>query len=523
MHARILSFLLLLMLSFKAEASSSGKVCWLAYMENLTLAFNGPPAFSVIISSQQNTSGQVEIPATGLSIPFTVIANQPTEVYLPGSIFYPQGDEAIANVGIKISANDTIDVYAYHHRNYFSDATMVVSNEELGSDYVIMAKSDDRAISPSEFVILATEDSTTLKIIPSVITLSARPPGVAFTVVLNKGQVYQLQSMSDLSGTVVTSLNPSKKIAVFGGARQAYIHCNSGADSHIYDVNFPSMFGNKFVVVPTLNLGGDPIKIMCNHDSTYVTIDNGTPFLLATKGSYADTFISAATYITSTKPVAIAQFIKSLDCNPGATADPSMLVLTPVDMMRTKAVFKSVTGPPAAVSLYTPSHFTNIVIKTTQEDSVYLDGMSVTGFQVLSGNAQFSYKQLAIDSGNHILSHAYGFNAFAYGTGYANAYTYHLGFQSNNTSTSLNDIRTLTPSVVFPNPFNDYTTITLSSSDSYQKNELLVYTIEGKLVYSKLFQGNKTILNRGNVSNGLYYYTIRNSDRIISKGKISIQ
>jgi len=510
-------------MSSSARSSSSGKVFWLAYMENLNLAFNGPPAFSILISGEHNTNGFVEVPATGLSIPFNVIANQTTEVHLPGSIFYPQGDEDIANVGIKISANDTVDVYAYHHRNYFSDATMVISNEELGSDYLIMAKSDDRAISPSEFVVLATEDSTTIKIVPSVITLSARPPGVAFTVVLNKGQVFQLQSMSDLSGTIVTSLNASKKIAIFGGARQAYIHCNTSADSHIYDINFPAMFGTKFVVVPTLNLGGDPIKIMCNHDSTYVSIDNGTPFLLPAKGSYADTFISTASYITSTKPIAIAQFIKSYDCNPGATADPSMLVLTPVDLMRHKAVFKSVTGPPAAVSLYTPSHFTNIVIKTTQEDSVYLDGSAITGFQVLSGNAQYSYKQLAVDSGNHVLSHAYGFNAFAYGVGYANAYTYHLGFQSNNFSTSLHDIHSNSSAVVFPNPFIESASITLGAGSTSDQHELILYTIDGKIMFSKTFQGNRVIISRGNLTSGLYYYIIRSTNQITSTGKISIQ
>src|SRR5436853_476541 len=86
--------------------STKGKEFWFAYMENLSLVFNGPPAFTVIISSEVNTSGQIEVPATGFTFPFTVSAMQDTEIVLPPGILYPQGDEALYHFGFKLTSND---------------------------------------------------------------------------------------------------------------------------------------------------------------------------------------------------------------------------------------------------------------------------------------------------------------------------------------------------------------------------------------------------------------------------------
>ena len=88
--------------------------------------FNGMPNFSVIVSSPVNTQGAVSIPFTGFSVPFIVTANQPVEVQLPQNIYYGTGDEAIFNFGVKITANNPVDVFAYHHRLYFSDASIVL-------------------------------------------------------------------------------------------------------------------------------------------------------------------------------------------------------------------------------------------------------------------------------------------------------------------------------------------------------------------------------------------------------------
>ncbi|HKR03085.1 MAG TPA: hypothetical protein VJY62_00510, partial [Bacteroidia bacterium] len=198
----------LIVYSFNSQAqnvSTKGTEFWLTYMENLSLNWNAFPAFTIIISSDVATSGVISIPATGFTIGFIVSANIATEVTLPQNIYYPQGDEAYFNFGIKITSQAPVNVYTYHHREYFTDASIVLPVTELSDQYLITAHTDDSHVSPSEFVVEATQDSTVVEIIPSVVTLSFRPPDVPFNILLNKGQVFQLQSYNDLTGTRVKS------------------------------------------------------------------------------------------------------------------------------------------------------------------------------------------------------------------------------------------------------------------------------------------------------------------------------
>lgn len=523
-HHYVLVMLLVLPSLVHAQSNTTkGREFWLSYMENLSLNMNGSPEFSLVISSEYTTSGSIEFPATGFTIPFSVNAMQPTEVYLPASILYPQGDEDISNTGIKITSLDSINVYAYHHRLYFSEATMVVPVNELSSTCMITAAKDVQNANPSQLVVLATEDSTLISITPSVLTLSVRPPGVPFYVTLQKGQSYQIQAFGDLSGTIITSVDPSKKIATFAGARQAYLGCGNSADSHVYDASYPTMFGNSFVVVPFLNFGGDPVKVLSSADSNLVFINNGTPLML-NKGEYVDTVISAATFIAAEKEVAVSQFIKSSNCNSNMSGDPNMVVLTPSNLMKTTAIFKSVQGPQNATFVHNPYHYVNIVTKNSPANAnVTLDGVPVSGFLPVSVNPQYSYAQVSVSQGDHVLFSPDGFNAVSYDYGDYNATTFHLGYDYDEILSGIplheNEIK----SSVYPNPFMEKSTLTVYTPTPLIKAEVVIYSADGKLVFQKLFSGNSTMIESNTLSSGFYYYCILSERSVLSKGKFSVQ
>ncbi len=516
--------LLLCAMGFAAKAQTTkGNEFWFTYMENLNLSFNGPPDFSVVISSEVNTSGQIEFPATGLTIPFTVAAMQATEVYLPPGILYPQGDENIFNYGLKVVANDSVNVYAYHHRVYFSEATLVVPASELTWHYMISAQIDEGGTSgnssPGEMVIEATADSTVIEIVPSVITYSFRPPGVPFYITLNKGQVFQLQSYFNLSGTTITSLDSTKKVAVFSGARQSHLRC-TGADDHLYDMNYMNMYGLEFVVVPMLGQGGDPVIILNLEDSNFVRINNGLPIFLASKGMHIDTFFTAASYVVSEKPVGVALYNKSQLCNTSQLGDPCMVIIPPVNLLKYRALFLSNDGIQGNA---TPNHFINIVVNASGGVPASLDGIPMSGFQTFSYNPQYMFKQVTTTSGVHNLYAPNGFNAYAYGLGSFNAYAFHLGYDYKLTPTGINELEGAINTTILPNPFSCKATVTLLWNRPLSDSVIEIFSADGKRVLVKTFDGNTTDIERKNIAAGIYFYVVKNLGVEIAKGKIAVE
>jgi hypothetical protein len=79
-----------------AQHQSSGTRFWIGFMENLTLAFNGPPTFAFRISSPIATSGNIIVPATGLTIPFDIPAGG-GEITMPDAIWYAEINQQWAN------------------------------------------------------------------------------------------------------------------------------------------------------------------------------------------------------------------------------------------------------------------------------------------------------------------------------------------------------------------------------------------------------------------------------------------
>ncbi|MBL7985680.1 MAG: hypothetical protein JNM91_11805, partial [Flavobacteriales bacterium] len=55
MRTRLFAFAMLTGLVGRSQ--TTGTEHWLAYMENLNLFFNGPPAFSIVISSEADATG----------------------------------------------------------------------------------------------------------------------------------------------------------------------------------------------------------------------------------------------------------------------------------------------------------------------------------------------------------------------------------------------------------------------------------------------------------------------------------
>lgn len=212
----------------------------------------GPTASQMIlyIASDVNTSGTVSF-ADGVTaaIPFKVVPNLATLVTIPSSLFL--GDiESITKKGIHITSLNPIAVYAHIYNSAVSGATLLLPVNTLANDYYSLnykqlsnslEERQEAKPSYSVFMFVATEDNTTVEITPSV-DLLKDASGIAhsaknkYQVTLNKGEVYQGLSDSDLTGTHIESISTNtggcKRIAMFSGSSKIYIGSpNTSADN----------------------------------------------------------------------------------------------------------------------------------------------------------------------------------------------------------------------------------------------------------------------------------------------------
>ncbi len=418
------------------QPTTSGTEHWVTFMENLDLQFNTPPYFELAVSCEQDATGEIIVPATGFSIPFTVAAMQDTVITLPQNIYYGEGDEAIFDFGLKVVSDQPVNVYAYHHRLYFSEASMVLPIGRLGTDYTVLAHEDDLYGHPSEFVVLATSDSTEITLTPSVLTQSFRPPGVPFIIWLDEGQTFQLKAVGDLSGSRITVTDPDKAVAVFAGAQQGAINCTMGADDHLYQQIEPlNAWGTTYDIVPFKLRGGDQVRVVGGTDATEVNITGQSSFTLDS-AQVVDISITVPSRITSSAPIGVGQFNDSQSCNP-AIGDPCYLHVQPADRVDQRAIWSALSGAG------TPEHFVNVVaIGDAVPPIVVLDGVNVSGQLVpMSGAPEVYTAQFSITAGQHQLYCPTGCLGSAYGFGDYNSYAFHLGYGPSTAPSAVNELQ----------------------------------------------------------------------------------
>lgn len=492
--------------------NSTGTEHWVAFMENLNLQFNGPPSFYLAISSEPGASGQVQIPATGFAIPFSIPAGSDTLLALPQNVYYASGDEVFYNFGIRVVADGPVSVYAYHDRTYFSDASLILPRTSLGVDHLVLAHVDYFGASPSEFVVLATESATVVEITPSVVTVGFRPPGVPFTVTLNQGQTFQLQAFEDLSGTRVRSLDPTKPIALFAGARQARVNCDAGgADDHLYNQVYPlQSWGRDYVVVPFRDRGGDQVRVLAGSDGTVVTIGGLT--LTLDSGEVAETDILQPTRILSNAPIAVGQFNDSQQCN-NADGDPSYTFLPQLSYTDERYLWHSHNA------MGTPQHFVNVVVQAGDGvDPVLLDGLDISDqFEPVPDVSGWWFAQVSIAEGSHELVSPKPFQALAYGFGSYNSYAYALGFE-NDTKTGIEDPDAVGPSHAY----------VVLRGGSWSPNwtdpsngTLRILDLRGRLVEQLTYRPGGAVPVA--LNEGLYVFECWNNQGLIERGRLLVR
>ncbi|MEO8947787.1 PKD domain-containing protein [Mucilaginibacter sp.] len=450
-------------------------------MDHIAGAGTGSGSSSMVlyITSDISTTGSVDVADGTSSQPFTVTANQVKIVTIPSST-YLGNSSTIVKKGIHITSKDPIAVYAHIYASSVSGATLLFPVNAMGKTYVSLNYTQISNESPSysEFAVIGTEDNTTVSITPSVNLIDGHNAGVAFTIPLNKGEVYQgLANNQDLTGTKIQSISTSigicKKIAVFSGSNKISITCSEdptkpATSDNLFQQVYPtSAWGKNYITAPLQSRGFDIYRVVLSDPNTNVTI-NGTAIAASqfTSGYYE--FKSTVTNVISAdKAIQVVQYSPSQrqglnssgGCStlPNDVGDPEMIYLSPIEQGLDH------------VTLYSSGYFAikqsyiNVVIPTSAVASFTVDGSSsdvnkipYASYFSSIPNSNYSYAQIPVTSGpppgvtiatagTHNIKASQPFNAIAYGFGPQESYGYAAG-------TNLQD---LTEYVRFQNPQNN--------------------------------------------------------------------
>ena len=349
--------------------------------------------------------------------------------------------ESVQNRAIHITSTNPMSVYVMNFDSKSADVSLVFPTTSLGKDYFVasykpMIKKDSNGVFQSgwnsEFLVVATDDNTEVSITPTRNTEGGKIAKSSYVVILNKGDIYQVQSKSsddigDLSGSQIQS---SKPVAVFSGCLALSVSgMNYRSWNYFYEQMLPiQSWGRKFMAVPFKSRTKDVYQLVAAYDNTYVSVGSEV-YSLKNKGDIKFFECSNPCMVESSKPVLLVQYSKTLDdTNYG---DPVMVVVSPLQQTNYRISF----DVPE-----TNAMFVNVISKDEDIRTVKLD-QSPISFTSLVGTG-YSYAQISFSTnGSHTIL-GRGFIACVYGLGGSNSYGFSSGY-SLNIQLALNSVSEL--------------------------------------------------------------------------------
>ena len=216
---------------------------------------------------------------------------------------------SILNYGFKISAS--VPIMAYYEVtpscNCNPDIFSLKGKNALGTSFFTPFQNflSNASYARSAFNIVATEDNTTITILPTQ-NIVGHAANVPFTIILNKGQTYCAEASSTaanlhLSGSAIVS---DKPISVTLSDDTAQGTPYGGCADLMGDQLIPiSILGNEYIALKGYLNGPDKVYILGVTNGTQISIDGNVVTTINTAQTYVHTLSNPAVYIESSEPV----------------------------------------------------------------------------------------------------------------------------------------------------------------------------------------------------------------------------
>lgn len=382
-----------------------------------------------MITSKYNTSGVVSMPGYNWQQTFTVGANAVSIIHLPSNAENTASEIKEAK-GVLVTSQLPVSVYLHQFHSMRSEATVVLPVSSLGTEYYAMTFSgyqESGQVFPSEFLLVGVEDGTEVEVTVSDDTKGGKTAGETFTVSLNAGDTYQVQSLGGSSGDLTGShVVGNKKFNVFAGCRWTQVPQGCNYRDNLLEQMYPvATWGRQFVTAPFAHMPYDLFRILAAEDGTEVSVQgaSGTQQYTLQAGEYVQYQRSEPTFISASQPVAVVQYLIGSACSGYPVGDPSMVFLNSVEQIR-----DTVTMYNSAFEAITENYLT-IITKTADVPLTIFDGQPLPNYgatiETAGPNWEFSLATLKVNAGAHtVISQGCGVIATAYGYGNVESYAY---------------------------------------------------------------------------------------------------
>jgi gliding motility-associated-like protein len=448
----LLTCLIACLFCHSQDLSNKGKDFWITYPAHVDAATS---LMGVYITSDQAATGAVQV--GGGNIPFTITANTVKTIFIGSggdapntAVYLSQSDGIATNAGIHVTSNRPVVVYAHIIKQARSGASLLLPSTVWGKEYIVPSHGSAGQSGANSGVgiitVVAKDTNTVVEIDPKVASLSGRPAGIPYSILLSKpGDVYQVQYQkdADISGTKVRSIatgnSTCKPIGVFSSTTWSAFDCiaASGGDN-LYQQLFPvRAFGKIFITAPFYNRNTDILRVFVADPTTVVKrTENGATTTLSglQNNSFYEFKTNLPNKIEANKPISVVQYITSQSCyNVNVFADPEMVILSPLEQ-----TINNITVFSAHQKFVPPGQsnvnqcYLNIIIKTGAAASFKINGAKPTGNFVSIPGTGYSYLQedvSALSATNPVqtLIADSSFSAIAYGYGNVESYGYNAG------------------------------------------------------------------------------------------------
>lgn len=397
---------------------SRGKDFWLCFPQNARYEI-GLINLKLYITGDRNTRGVVSIPGLRFKKEFVLSAQQIISVDLDSAVQITQS-EKVMDLGVHVEADNPVAVFGLSNRKASTDTYLALPTDVLGTSYRAIGyhpPSADPTFS-TQFNIVATEDNTNVVISLTGDTKGGRRQGETFVVQLNRGQVYGVQGgyaqnrRGDLTGTLVTSTKP---IGFFVGHSCAQIPQEFNFCDQLLEMSPPiPSWGRQFYVGKIESKERYAMRVVASEDSTQVFMNNRLVARMNAGDFYENSELVDNTFVTSSKPILVAQYATSFDADVNKVGDPFMILITPTEQFLN--YYRFVT--PVRGDWH---HYINLVVPLEGLASLRVDGAiwPAKYFRTI-GISKYAIAQIEIGYGSHNVSCDLPFGLYSYGFGVGN-------------------------------------------------------------------------------------------------------
>jgi hypothetical protein len=172
----------------KCTRSTEGMDFWFGFMEGRNDNQN-VHYIEITVTASQATGFKIYIGKS--QTPYFegfVNSNSSALIRIPLDLGEATGSESIQEKGIRLTSDLPVNVYALNWDRNSADVAVIYPTASLGKQYFTMCyepriDNDPEHGRNSEFLIVASEDNTLVKITPSVVTDRGRDPGVTLSLI----------------------------------------------------------------------------------------------------------------------------------------------------------------------------------------------------------------------------------------------------------------------------------------------------------------------------------------------------